>query len=164
MGSRTLNRKSQTKQLYARMSKCRDLSVCISLTIQLSFCVCVFLLISTSLPIQLSISLSVYLAACISKNISLCLYLPIYLASNIHNNYIHNPRTAKDTEIGCHTLCHEPETSVDARRSPPTEPPERPGRRGLLKGSWDLVTRVINKVTILIITYNPNQGTYNLTY
>ena len=25
-----------------------------------------------------------------------------------------------------------------------------------LKGSWDLVTRVINKVTILIITYNPN--------
>ena len=26
---------------------------------------------------------------------------------------------------------------------------------GLLKGSWDLVTRVINKVTILIITYNP---------
>ena len=26
----------------------------------------------------------------------------------------------------------------------------------LLKGSWDLVTRVINKVTILIITYNPN--------
>ena len=33
-----------------------------------------------------------------------------------------------------------------------------------LKGSWDLVTRVINKVTILIITYNPNWGTYNLTY
>ena len=26
----------------------------------------------------------------------------------------------------------------------------------LLKGSWDLVTRVITKVTILIITYNPN--------
>ena len=26
----------------------------------------------------------------------------------------------------------------------------------LLKGSWDLVTRVTNKVTILIITYNPN--------
>ena len=26
----------------------------------------------------------------------------------------------------------------------------------LLKGSWDLVTRVINKVPILIITYNPN--------
>ena len=34
----------------------------------------------------------------------------------------------------------------------------------ILKGSWDLVTRVITKVTILIITYNPNQGTYNLTY
>ena len=28
--------------------------------------------------------------------------------------------------------------------------------RLLLKGSWDLVTRVINKVPILIITYNPN--------
>ena len=26
----------------------------------------------------------------------------------------------------------------------------------LLKGSWDLVTWVINKVTIAIITYNPN--------
>ena len=26
----------------------------------------------------------------------------------------------------------------------------------LLKGSWDLVTRVTNKVTILIIAYNPN--------
>ena len=26
---------------------------------------------------------------------------------------------------------------------------------GLLRGSWDLVTRVIIKVTILIITYNP---------
>ena len=25
----------------------------------------------------------------------------------------------------------------------------------LLRGSWDLVTRVIIKVTILIITYNP---------
>ena len=25
----------------------------------------------------------------------------------------------------------------------------------LLRGSWDLVTRVITKVTILIITYNP---------
>ena len=34
----------------------------------------------------------------------------------------------------------------------------------LLEGSWDLVTRVIIKVTILIITYNPNYGTYNLTY
>ena len=27
---------------------------------------------------------------------------------------------------------------------------------GLLKGSWDLVTRVIIKATILIITYSPN--------
>ena len=26
----------------------------------------------------------------------------------------------------------------------------------LLKGSWDLVTRVINRVTIRITTYNPN--------
>ena len=31
-----------------------------------------------------------------------------------------------------------------------------PFRDLYLKGSWDLVTRVINKVTILIITYNPN--------
>ena len=31
-----------------------------------------------------------------------------------------------------------------------------PYDRHLLKGSWDLVTRVINKVTILIITYSPN--------
>ena len=29
------------------------------------------------------------------------------------------------------------------------------GFRALLKGSWDLVTRVIIEVTILIITYNP---------
>ena len=29
-------------------------------------------------------------------------------------------------------------------------------RSQILKGSWDLVTRVTNKVTILIITYNPN--------
>ena len=28
--------------------------------------------------------------------------------------------------------------------------------RSLLKGSWDLVTKVINKVTILTITYNPS--------
>ena len=34
----------------------------------------------------------------------------------------------------------------------------------LLKGSWDLVTRVINKATILITTYNPNSGTHDLTY
>ena len=27
----------------------------------------------------------------------------------------------------------------------------------LLEGSWDLVTRVILKVTLLITTYNPNQ-------
>ena len=27
---------------------------------------------------------------------------------------------------------------------------------GLLKGSWDLVTRVIIKVSKLLITYNPN--------
>ena len=34
----------------------------------------------------------------------------------------------------------------------------------LLKGSWDLVTGVIIRVTMLIITYNPNYGTSNLTY
>ena len=33
----------------------------------------------------------------------------------------------------------------------------------LLGGSGDLVTRVINRATILIITYHPNYGTYNLT-
>ena len=32
----------------------------------------------------------------------------------------------------------------------------------LLKGSWDLVTGAINEVTILILTYNLNSGTYNL--
>ena len=32
---------------------------------------------------------------------------------------------------------------------------------GFLKG---LVTRLILEVTILIITYSPNYGTYNLTY
>ena len=36
--------------------------------------------------------------------------------------------------------------------------------QALLKGSLDLVTRVVNRVTLLIITYNPNKGTYNLTY
>ena len=34
----------------------------------------------------------------------------------------------------------------------------------ILKGSWDLVTRVIIRVAILTITYNPNYGTSNLTY
>ena len=29
------------------------------------------------------------------------------------------------------------------------------GLRALLKGPWDLVTGVINKVTILIVTYEP---------
>ena len=29
----------------------------------------------------------------------------------------------------------------------------------ILKGSWDLVTRVINKATIPIITYSPSEGT-----
>ena len=32
-----------------------------------------------------------------------------------------------------------------------------PHKEPLLKGSWDLVTRVIIKVTILIITYNPTK-------
>ena len=30
------------------------------------------------------------------------------------------------------------------------------GRPSLLKGSWDLVTRVIVRVTLLRTTYNPN--------
>ena len=33
--------------------------------------------------------------------------------------------------------------------------PRKVGFWVLLKGSWDLVTRVIIKVTILIFTYNP---------
>ena len=32
----------------------------------------------------------------------------------------------------------------------------RLAKPSLLRGSWDLVTRVISKVTILIATYNPN--------
>ena len=36
--------------------------------------------------------------------------------------------------------------------------------QALLKGSWDLVIGVISKVTTVIITYNPNSGTYNPTY
>ena len=42
------------------------------------------------------------------------------------------------------------------------------GSRGLrfkvLRGSGDLVSRVITKVTIVISTYNLNWGTYNPTY
>ena len=34
---------------------------------------------------------------------------------------------------------------------------------GLLGGSWDLVTRVISKVTVLITTYNPNYSITLLT-
>ena len=34
----------------------------------------------------------------------------------------------------------------------------------LLKGSRDLVTKVIIRVTILITAYNPSYGTYNLSY
>ena len=30
--------------------------------------------------------------------------------------------------------------------------------QGLLKGSWGLVARVMNKVTMLIIDYNPQLG------
>ena len=33
---------------------------------------------------------------------------------------------------------------------------------GVVRGSWDLVTRVISKVTIFITTYSPNSGTCNL--
>ena len=35
---------------------------------------------------------------------------------------------------------------------------------GILKRSWDLVTRVVITVTILIITYSPQSSTSNLTY
>ena len=38
------------------------------------------------------------------------------------------------------------------------------GKQMVLGGSWDLVTRVIYKITILISTYNPNKGTYDCTY
>ena len=125
------------------------------LAVFLCMCLSSYIHVSTYLAVYLSICLSCRLYIQKHLSMSVSAYLSIYLASNIHNNYIHNPHTAKDTEIGCHTLCHEPETSVDARRSPPTEPPERPGRRGLLKGSWDLVTRVINKVTILTKSHDP---------
>ena len=38
-----------------------------------------------------------------------------------------------------------------------------PSASGLLKGSWEVAARVVNKVTILLIAYyNPNYGTYNL--
>ena len=37
----------------------------------------------------------------------------------------------------------------------PARVPFRCSIRNLLGGSWDLVARVIIKVTILIITYNP---------
>ena len=36
------------------------------------------------------------------------------------------------------------------------EPQARDSLDSLLKGSWDLVTRVMMRVTILITTYNPN--------
>ena len=34
--------------------------------------------------------------------------------------------------------------------------------QGILKGTWDLVTRVLNKVSILIAAYNPNDILMNL--
>ena len=34
----------------------------------------------------------------------------------------------------------------------------------LLRGSWDLVHRVISKVTIVILTYSLILGTHNPTY
>ena len=47
---------------------------------------------------------------------------------------------------------HKPSTeTVQSFRSPEPSP-----HMTILKGSWDLVTRVIIKVTSLIITYNPN--------
>ena len=33
----------------------------------------------------------------------------------------------------------------------------------LLGESWDLATRDMHKITILISIYNPNEGSYNLT-
>ena len=36
--------------------------------------------------------------------------------------------------------------------------------KSILRGSWDLVSRVISKVTIVISTWNLNQGTHNPTY
>ena len=38
----------------------------------------------------------------------------------------------------------------------PTKPPRAEKKSGLLGGSWDLVTRVTSKVTIVIIAYSPN--------
>ena len=41
-----------------------------------------------------------------------------------------------------------------------TDPP--PADSVLLQGSWDLARKVINKVTLHIIPYNPNEGAYKL--
>ena len=43
-----------------------------------------------------------------------------------------------------------------------TKPPNT-ASQALLKGPWDLVARVINKVTVLIIPYNTNEDTSILT-
>ena len=48
------------------------------------------------------------------------------------------------------TLNPEPLLSSDLQFSPDGQ------WRFILKGSWDLVTRVIVRITILITTYNPN--------
>ena len=34
---------------------------------------------------------------------------------------------------------------------------------GVLRGSWDFVTRVVNRVAILILAYNPSSGTDDLS-
>ena len=54
-----------------------------------------------------------------------------------------------NSSLQCATIC------LAVFHGPLHKPKPKPAK-ALLKGSWDLVTTVTNKVTMPIITYNPN--------
>ena len=78
---------------------------------------------------------------------------------------LHDPKDPKLWElwyIPYYGSCRTLSINRISKRSRQPRHPHRPGRElcdglglELLGGSWDLVTRVIIKVTVLISTYNP---------
>ena len=86
------------------------------------------------------ISVSIYIYACITTYLNPPGMIAVHRASEL------NPRSQ--------TLSPEPKTLNLKSPHSKHEP--------LLKGSSDLVTRVLSAVAILVSTYNPKRGAYNL--
>ena len=77
--------------------------------------------------------LSIHYACMYLSIYDLSIYLSIWLSTYLSRIWAGVVRTSQADPLGKRSTCSS-----------------------LLKGSWDLVTRVIKKVAILIITYNPN--------